>query len=146
MKGAIKNFSMWMGAMQMMQEAECHLFAFQHWHPPPAFLLKTQRVASLYFLFWKKKTTLNGLVLEFLIPLLCWWARQEHSTPERAWGGGSCGMNEATLTSRQAHSPTQSLLTENTRVNQKGQVCFGFLQFTSIITVLRVGSWRGRAK
>lgn len=67
----------------MMQEAECHLFAFQHWYPPPAFLLKTQRVASLHFLFWEK-TPLNGLFLEVLIPLLCWCARQEHSTPERA--------------------------------------------------------------
>jgi len=54
-KGALSKLSLYRWEKtQMMYEAVCDWFAFRLQHPPPAFLLKTQRVASLPFLFWKK--------------------------------------------------------------------------------------------
>lgn len=88
---------------------------------------------------FEKKTTLNNLFLEVLIALLCWCARQEHSTPERAWGGGSCGWEWShTHLSPSSQSDPESADWKHTCKSDRARMLC-VLQFICIITVLRVG-------
>lgn len=102
--------------MQMMYKAACNWFAFQHQYPPPVFLLKTQGTNScqLPIPLWEGKPGSQFLKAQ------CGSSHSRLPIP-----GRQCeGNRRDTLTSHQAHSRTQSLLTENTRKSERASCAF----------------------
>lgn len=76
------------------------------------------------FPFLEEKWVFPGSPHSSAVPVC--WAGAQHPRQSPGWEQLWVRKWRVILTSCQAHSPTQSLLTENTHVNQRGQICVGF--------------------